>query len=239
MNLQELRSYLDRLIISLKSQDQAWLEVRLKALVSVFPFNEYEFILTFLVDRGVISFGDYEKLRENYVSANCYLDLFGLAPRIFGQVWGERHLIDLDPRFLKPDKLFAPDYEGQYDLWFDGVRVEVKAARAVDTKKRGDLVSKALHYGSTGPFWMNFQQIKIGTCDVFVFIGVWVDRIVYWVMSNDDVKTNKHLSHQHRGGIEYQIGITHKNIREFDAYQAGATSLASVIAAKGKAPCRT
>jgi len=234
MNLQELRDCLDRLIVSLSFDDQSLLETRLKGLASAFPFNEYEFILTFLVDRDVISFGDYEKLRENYVSTNLYLDLFGLAPRIFGQVWGEKHLMDLHPGFLKPDRSFAPDYDGQYDLWLEGVRIEVKAARAIHTKRRGDLVSKALHYDSTDPFWMNFQQIKLDTCDVFVFIGVWVDKIVYWVMSNDEVKTSPYLTHQHRGGIEYQIGVTHKNIGKFDQFRVDAASLAKAIVAKHK-----
>ena len=234
MNLQELHDYLDHLIDSLKREDRKLLEARLKGLVSVFPFNEYEFILTFLVDRRVIRFSDYENLRKNYVSANRYLDLFGLAPRIFGQVWGEKHLMDLDSRFRKPDKSLDPNYQGQYDLLFEGVRVEVKAARAIDTKKRGDLASKALRRDSTSPFWMNFQQLKLDACDVFVFIGVWVDEIVYWVMSNDEVKSSKYLSHQHRGGIEYQIGITNNNIGEFDVYMVAAGSLGDVVATKGR-----
>ena len=86
MNLQELRVYLDRLALSLEREDKRLLEARLEGLTSVFPFNEYEYMLTFLVDRRVIPFAEYEKLRHNYVSTNRYLDLFGLAPRIFGQV---------------------------------------------------------------------------------------------------------------------------------------------------------
>lgn len=226
------------MIDSLKHEDRKLLEARLRGLVSVFPFNEYEFILTYLVDRRVIRFSDYEKLRKNYVSANRYLDLFGLAPRIFGQVWGEKHLMDLDSGFRKPDKSPDPNYQGQYDLWFEGVRVEVKAARAIDTKKRGDLASKALRRDSTAPFWMNFRQLKLDTCDVFVFIGVWVDEIVYWVMSNDEVKSSKYLSHQHRGGIEYQIGITNNNIGEFDVYMVAAGSLGDVVATKGRSEFR-
>lgn len=81
------------------------------------------------------------------------------------------------------------------------MRLEVKAARAIDTKKRGDLVSKALRTDSEQTFWMNFQQLKIDTCDVFVFIGVWVDAIRYWVLSNNAVKASPFLSHQHRGGV--------------------------------------
>lgn len=235
MNLQELRDYLNTLIESLTREDQSLLKARLEGLVSVFPFNEYEFILTFLVDRGIIHFSDYEDLREKYVSTNRYLDLFGLAPRIFGQVWGEQHLMDLDTRFRKPDKLLDPDYQGQYDLWLEGLRIEVKAARAIATKRRGDLVSKALRRNSPEPFWMNFQQLKLETCDVFIFIGVWVDEIVYWVMSADEVRNNRYLSHQHRGGIEYQIGITDKNIREFDVYQVAPKSLYEMVKLKGGA----
>jgi len=183
----------------------------------------------FLLDRGAISFTEYEKLREDYVSTNRYLDLFELAPRIFGQIWGEQHLMDLEPRFRKGDKSLDPEFEGQYDLWLDGVRVEVKAARAINTKKRGGLVSKALRYESPDPFWMNFQQLKLDTCDVFVFIGVWVNRIKYWVLSCAEVRESKFLSHQHRGGVEYQIGITERNIREFERFSVEPTGIARMI----------
>lgn len=234
MNREELRAYLDRLMRSLKNEDKRLLQARLHGLVSVFPFNEYEYIITFLVDRGVLSFEEYEKLRENYLSSNRYLDLFSLAPRVFGQIWGERHVMDLDERFQKPDKAADASYDGQYDLWLDSVRIEVKAARAINTKKRGPLHSKALHWGSDDPFWMNYQQLKLDICDVFVFIGVWVDKLVYWVMSNQEVKENRYLSHQHRGGIEYQIGITHKNISDFDVYEVGPPDVAKTVIQKGE-----
>ena len=229
MNLQELHNHLETRAGSLKEDDQALLRSRLRGLVSVFPFSEYEYILTFLVDRRVIGFDWYEQLRQDYVSTNPYLDLFSLAPRIFGQIWGEQHLMDIDPRFCQPDRSLDPGYDGQYDLWVDGLRVEVKSARAIDTKKRGSLASKALQFGASEPFWMNFQQLKPDACDIFVFIGVWVDRIVYWVLSNQAVRTNRYLSHQHRGGIEYQVGVTHKNIAEFDVYAVDPASLVETI----------
>jgi hypothetical protein len=198
MNIEELRRYLDCLIESLKNEDKRLLQARLQALVSVFPFNEYEYVITFLLDRGVLSFTDYEALRENYVSSNRYLDLFSLSPRVFGQIWGEKHLMDLDERFKKPDKALDPNYDGQYDLWLDGVRIEVKAARAIHTRKRGSLVSKALYWGSDYPFWMNYQQLKLDICDVFVFIGVWADKLVYGSCRIGEVKNNRYLSHQNR-----------------------------------------
>lgn len=234
MTQQQLREYLDKFVLTLDQQDKDLLDARLQSLVSVFPFNEYEYILMFLRDRSVISFKEYEELRDTYVSANPHLNLFGLAPRIFGQIWGERHLMDLDARFKKADRAVDADYEGQYDLWIDGVRVEVKAARALDTKKRGDLVSKALRTDSDRPFWMNFQQLKLDTCDVFVFLGVWVDTIRYWVLSHDDVKHSPYLSHQHRGGVEYQIGITDKNMDAFSAYLVDPAALAARVVELGK-----
>ncbi|MCK4627094.1 MAG: hypothetical protein KAV00_17410 [Phycisphaerae bacterium] len=234
MTQQQLRDYLDRFIESLDQLDQEFLEARLRGLVSVFPFNEYEYILIFLRDRSALTFDDYEKLRNDYVSSNRYLELYGLAPRIFGQIWGEQHLRDLDPRFKKADNSLDPHYEGQYDLWIEGVRVEVKSARGIDTKKRGNLVSKALRSDSQRPFWMNFQQLKLDICDVFVFMGVWVDQIAYWVLSNDQIKKNRYLSHQHRGGVEYQIGVTDKNIDDFDKYCVTPTEIADVVIEMGK-----
>ncbi len=229
MELRELRQYLEQLSSSLEPEEHEVLQARLRGLVSVFPFSEYEFILMFLRDREVISFEDYEKLRDNYVSANRYLDLFGLAPRVFGQIWGEKHIIDLDHRFRKPDKSLDPEYDGEYDLWIERVKVEVKSSRATHTRKRGSIVSKALRYGSDDPFWMNFQQLKLDVCDVFIFIGVWVDRIVYWVVSNEDARRNEYLSHQHRGGIEYQIGITNENIQEFEHFQTSPDQLGDTV----------
>lgn len=234
MELKSLKDYLDRLISLLDRKEQKILAARLEGLVSVFPFNEYEYILMYLLNEGAISFKEYERLRNNYVSENRYLNLYELAPRIFGQIWGESHLMDMDSRFRKPSKTLDAEYDGQYDLWIDEVRVEVKAARAINTKKRGSLVSKALRHGSAYPFWMNFQQIKLDVCDVFVFIAVWVDKIVYWVMSNDEVKNSGYLSHQHRGGIEYQIGITDRNIGEFEKYEVAANQIADTVIAKGQ-----
>ncbi len=232
MNQEQLRNYLDQLILSMEDEDRELLQARLQGLVSVFPFNEYEYIITFLVDRGVISFNDYGALRTNYVSSNRYLDLFELSPRSFGQAWGERHLMDLDSEFQKPDRTLDPNYDGEYDLWLDGLRVEVKSSRAYNASLTGSLVSRALTWESDSPFWMNYQQLKLDICDVFVFIAVWVDRIAYWVMSNDEVKANSYLSPQHRGGIEYQIGMRRNNIREFDIYRVEVPDVAATVRMK-------
>ena len=235
MNQEELREYLDRLILSVEDEDRSLLRARLNGLVSVFPFNEYEYIITFLVDRGILSFSEYESLRENYVSSNRFLELFELAPRSFGQIWGEKHLMDLDSGFQKPDRTLDSTYDGEYDLWIEGVRVEVKSSRAFNANSTGSLVSRALNWESDSPFGlMNYQQLKLDICDVFIFIGVWIDRIVYWVMSNDEVKASDYLSLQHRGGIEYQIGMRPNNIGQFDVYRVEAQEITETVKRKGQ-----
>lgn len=232
LELRDLQKRLEHLSLSLKQDDKELLHARLNALISVFPFNEYEYTLMFLRDKAIITFDDYEVLREEYISSNKYLNLYGLAPRIFGEIWAHQHLIDLDPRFTKASKEIDRSFSGEYDLSIDGVKVEVKSGRAIHTKKRGDLVSKALHNGSLDPFWMNFQQLKPDMCDVFIFIGVWVDRILYWVLSSEEVKANPYTSSQHRGGIEVQIGIRESNIRDFDKYLVDGNEIGNTVLAK-------
>lgn len=233
MDLVELRAQLEAMAESLASEERQLLTARLASVTSAFPFNEYEYFLMFLTDRRVISFSEYERLRSDYVAANQYLELFELAPRIFGEIWGHVHVMDLDKSFVRASKQLDAAFSGEYDLWTGGIRVEVKAARAINTKKRGSLIAKALRSGSTEPFWMNFQQIKPDAADVFIFIGVWVDEIVYWVLARADVVGNRYLSHQHRGGVESQIGITEKNITAFDRFRVKAADIGRKVMEKG------
>lgn len=233
MDLKELNEHLSSLEHSLRSEDKELLTARLQSLISVYPFSEYEYALMFLLDRGVVTFSEYERLRRDYVSTNRYLNLYELAPRVFGEIWGHEHIKDIDRRFLKPDRSLDAGFDGQYDLWIENVRVEVKAARAINTRKRGSLVSKALRHGSSEPFWMNFQQLKLDACDVFIFIGVWIDQVIYWVLSTAEVQDDRYISHQHRGGVEYQIGITERNIADFDRYRVTRTEFPAAVIQKG------
>jgi hypothetical protein len=235
MDLSELHARLELIRQSLPETDRLLLKARLEGLASAFPFNEYEYCLMFYMNRGVINFAEYESLRREYVDSNQHLNLFELSPRVFGEIWGHDHILDLDPRFRRASNEVDPRYSGDYDLWIEGTRVEIKAARAINTRQRGSLVSKALRLNSTAPFWMNYQQMKLDVADVFILIGVWVDEIRYWVLSNQEVRSNPFISHQHRGGVEFQIGITHRNIRQFDAFLVAPTEVADVAIQKGQA----
>ncbi|KKT41896.1 hypothetical protein A2W54_00185 [Candidatus Giovannonibacteria bacterium RIFCSPHIGHO2_02_43_13] len=238
MDKKNLDKKLEAWIKELPQEDRKILLAHLSGLKSIYPFNEYEYRLMYLLDKKVITFKEYETLRDAYVNANPYLNLYNISPRVFGEIWAQQHLIDVDSRFKKPSKLIDKKYSGDYDLYLENgskiIKIEVKASRAINTKIRGGLETKALSFESDEPYWMNFQQLKLGIVDSFVFIGVWIDKIYYWVLTNKEVKNHPMRSHQHRGGIEFQIGITDKNFNEFKKFVVEAGKLVDVIRSKVK-----
>ncbi len=236
MDKNNLNKKLDGWIKELPQESKKSLLVHLSGLKSIYPFNEYEYRLMYLLDKKIITFGEYEKLRDSYINANPYLNLYSISPRVFGEIWAQQYLVDIDARFKKPSKETDKKYSGDYDLYLESgekiIKVEVKACRAINTKLRGGLETKALNFESTEPYWMNFQQIKLDIADAFIFVGVWVDKILYWVLTNKEVKKHPTRSHQHRGGIEYQIGITEKNIKEFKKFLVEPRQLVDAMKSK-------
>lgn len=201
----------------------------------VYPFNKFEYVISHLIGNGIITLEQYLDIRNAYLERNKYLYVFEItAPRTFGETWAQRHLNEVVPELQRPSKTYDPDYSGQYDFWYKGIRIEVKASRAVKRKSGDSLIMKALSSDSKYGFDMNFQQIKPACCDVFVWIAVWRDKIRYWVLSSDEVANNKYYSaNQHRGNVgEGQLWLTEKNICEFDEYEVGVRSILDKIIEK-------
>jgi len=218
--METLKQQLDELIKHLENSDKLCNE--LIDLSSVYPFNEYEYIISHLLSSDVLSIEEYYELRRDYISRNLYLCIFEIsAPRGFGEKWAEGQLKQLLPALEKPNKNLDPDYSGQYDFFLQpNIKIEVKASRAVDFNSSEPLYIKALSYNSDKQFDMNFQQIKTGCCDVFIWVAVWRDTIKYWVIPSYVVETNRYFSKgQHRGNVgEGQLHLNQDNIRSFDKY---------------------
>jgi hypothetical protein len=229
--MEKLQAQLNELLSRLSNESEV--KARLETLVSVYPFNEFEYMISTLLGAGVLSLDAYYELRDEYIARNLYLYIFEIsAPRGFGEAWAQGHLKELVPDLVKPTKKLDHDYSGQYDFLLDGrIRIEVKASRAVDFESDGPLYVKALSASSKRPFDMNFQQIKPGCCDVFVWVGVWRDVIRYWVLSSNEVSSNKYYSAgQHRGNVgEGQLHLKHDNIVDFAKYEARSNELAAAI----------
>lgn len=206
-------------------------------LYSVYPFNRFEYIISHLIAEKILSLEQYLEIRNAYLRRNKFLYVFEItAPRTFGEAWAQRHLNELIPELDRPSKDFDKNYTGQYDFWYNGISIEVKASRAVMRKGGGTLLEKALSSNSRHGFDMNFQQIKPSCAKVFVWIGVWRDTIRYWVLSSDEVKNNKYFSKgQHRGNVgEGQLWIKDTNIKGFEKYLVPPREILGAIERKAK-----
>lgn len=209
----------------------------LNSLYSVYPFNKFEYVISHLIATDTITLQQYLDIRNSYLERNKYLYVFEItAPRTFGETWAQRHLNEVVPELCRPSTNYDHNYSGEYDFWYNGIKIEVKASRAVRRKSGDALIIKALSSNSQYGFDMNFQQIKPACCDVFVWIGVWRDIIRYWVLSSDEVKNNRYYSvGQHRGNIgEGQLWIKETNINDFNIYEVGVRDILSKIVEKGR-----
>ena len=230
--MEHLQEELDALLSQLPNEQEV--RDRLDSLVSVYPFNEYEYIISTLLAMDVLTLDGYHELRDNYIARNLHLYVFEIsAARVFGETWAQGHLKGLVPELQKPSKKTDPDYSGQYDFFLDNIRIEVKASRAVDADVDAPLYVKALASDSKKSFWMNFQQVKPGCCDVFVWVAVWRDVIRYWALSSNEVETNPYYSQgQHRGNVgEGQLHVKQDNIDYFDKYEVKSNKLEEAIRA--------
>lgn len=231
--MEQLKEKLMSLVHELEKEKHDNVMQRLDDLVSVYPFNEYEFLISSLMGYRKISTDEYYELRDDYIARNMFMYVFEIsAPRGFGEAWAQGHLKEICPELIKPTKKLDPAYSGQYDFLLDEkIRIEVKASRAVDFDSREALYVKALSSDSKLRFDMNFQQVKPGCCDVFVWVGVWRDVIRYWVLSSDEVAGNKYYSTgQHRGNTgEGQIHVKDDNVGQFTQFESAPRALLDKI----------
>lgn len=234
MELTELK---DRIISSFSGAEEE-LSVILEMVdddKAIFPFNEYEHLICNLLNKGGLSFQQYIDIRTEYISENPNLWVFEIsAPRGFGEKFAQTYVQGKCSKLKKPSKKIDSQYSGQYDLWLDGIRIEVKASRAVDSDSEEPLYMKALSKKTKKRFLMNFQQLKPQYCDVFIWVAVFRDEIILWIMNSDEVLNNPLYSKgQHRGnlGNEGQLHVKEDNIHQLDKYILKNDDIESAIKA--------
>jgi len=200
---------------------------------AIYPFNEFEHLICGLIEKGGLSYQQYIDIRTEYISENPNLCIFEIsAPRGFGEKFAQTYVQGKCHNLQKPSKKIDPSFSGEYDLWLDGIRIEVKASRAVDSNSDEPLYIKALSRDTEKPFLMNFQQLKPQCCDVFIWVAVFRDQIVLWVMGSQDVLDHELYSKgQHRGnkGNEGQLHIKHDNVHLFRPFELATNDLETVI----------
>ncbi len=238
MDLQELRVNLDEFIEKLSGIEKDKLLTQLSNVVNIYPFNEYEYIISNLLWKDALDLEEYELIRSTYISENMYLPIIEIAwPRPFWETWAQSHVMSLDHRLLKPNVVIDTTYKWQYDLVTHTeekqyVTIEVKACRALDKALVDESYAvKALSYPSLKTFDMNFQQIKPDFCDVFVWVAVWRNTITYWVLNTNEVKDSKYyMGKQHaKSEWEWQLHVNNKNIAEFEKYKVEPNNIYNAI----------
>ena len=226
--MKELREQIESILS--KSGKNKQVVDKIRKEISVYPFSTEGRILVYLVAENAITYEQFNKLHDEYAKRNKYLELFDLSPRTFGETWGEQYILKNFPEFLKATKenisTFYSDFDGEFDLWLDGIRIEVKACRANSTKKEGSLASRAyLHSDAIrNSFKYHFQQLKPSCCDVFIWIGVCRDKLLYWIISSDELQKTGKLISQHRNEntgnkgtevFEGQVFMTEEELKPF------------------------
>ncbi len=236
-----LNDKINELLQQLPASDAKLLREEANKYKDMYPFNSTEYLINGLMEARVLSPADYQTMRTEYCARNRHIDLFSYAPRSFGETWGQPHLLANVPGMQQASTALDANFRGEYDLWFNGIKVEVKASRVAKKHPGGTLASKALVKSlwlqNREPFDMNFQQLKPDCCDVFVWMAVWSDCIDYWVIPAQDIKNHPNFSNQHRGSqiaangavVEGQFHINHSNYDDMNCYKVNVADIGEKI----------
>ena len=104
--MEQLKAKLLGLVKDLEAEKHDQVMKRLDNLASVYPFNEYEFLISSLMGYGKIGLDDYYELRDDYIARNLFMYIFEISgPRSFGESWAQGHLKELVPELEKPSPL--------------------------------------------------------------------------------------------------------------------------------------
>lgn len=204
--------------------------------------KDYELVYVALQDEGLLSFREYSLLKQEFQERNKYLSLIKItAPTAFADQAID-HIIGLFPVLQLTKNNKSIKTKGEYDLFYkkdkEGfLKIEVKAGRAVDrTLKNVPYDRRAFSsLDKNGLFDMNFQQMKPDCFDVAILMGVWTDKIRYWVLSSKEMRNHKHFSSgQHRGnkGYEGQIHIKTENLGDFKQFEVEEDKILETVLKK-------
>lgn len=245
--MNELKKIIKQLLLDSKI-DKADIEL-IEKEESLDPFSTEGRFLAFLLSKQKISLSKYNKIAEEFCvrhrDLNKYLYLFDMAPRTFGQTWGEQHIKKLFPEFIKATKKnlsnLYPSFDGEFDLWIDGIRVEVKACRANSTSTKKSLSSRAYSHEDAinKSFKYHYQQLKPSCCDVFIWIGVCKDQLLYWVLTSKELQETGKLGSQHRNentgksGVEVFEGQVFMTEEELSKFAVNECDILETVKAKG------
>lgn len=242
--MKELNLAIQRLLNNTKG-NQSIID-SIKTEKTLYPFSTECRLFAYFVSIGELSYEEFTTLCKTYSKRNKYLDLYEMAPRTYGQTWGEQHIRSLFPEFIKATKENVsaeyPLFDGEFDLWLNGIRIEVKACRANYERGKGSLASRAyLHSEAKAKgFKYHYQQLKPTCCDVFIWIGTCRDELIYWVLTSQELLNTGKLGSQHRNentgvaGAEVFEGQVFMTEEELAPYLVEEKDILTTVLQKGR-----
>ena len=216
MKQAELTQYLNEKIDLLSDEHRKDLIGFIRSNSIVFPFNKKMYVFTYLIHKNIISLGQYNEIIVQYLLDNKYLFLYEMGNTAFGS-WGEDHLISLYSSGIYKSGIREHDLIARNEK--KEVKIECKSSRALlesaSKDMIGNIVCKAVEY-SSGNFYLQFDHMKPYFCNVFVFIGVWIDQIKYWIIPSSDISI---IPHSHKRDADgFHIRMDCSNIDFFNTY---------------------
>ena len=245
--MKELRAEIEKL--KEKTKGDAELIRSIPEEKSVYPFSQEGALLAYFLSIGEITFDTYSKLNTEYCKRNQYLHLYDMASGKYGK-WAEKHIRSLFSVIIKATKETLsehyPHFNQEFDCWLNsaggGIRIEVKASRAIGKEGGDSLASRALLHAEakSNKFEYHFQQLKPSCCDVFIWIGTCRDELIYWVLTSDELVQTKKMSPQHRNentgiaGAEIYEGQVFMTEEELAPFLVAENEILNIVRQKGR-----
>ena len=208
------------------SGEEGYFLQMIRDIQPISPFHVAANMQMWLMDKGILTFQQALQMQEKHGNKNK--KLFEMPETTFGIKWGQKHILEIDPRFQN-----APPNFDHHDLVLINKKIEVKATRAV-RKGKGPLAHRALNSTTLESYQMNFNHIFLDEADVYAFMVVWTDDIWYWVIPKDSITI---FLHKYQN--EYQMPINAKVIDSLIAYRCERNDIANKIISTKDQSCQS
>lgn len=185
-------------------------------------------------------------LEKRIINLFPYKNKTGFEKATKAKVMGGKRTVAAFPNYSDP---MGKPFTSQFDFIFHNnnrcYKIEVKACRAIaksDDIANSNIVSRAHTFNTAkkSNYQFHFQQIKPGFCDAFILAGVCTDKILYWILTSDELIKAGGLSPQHpTSGIKNIKdpkfeGQIYKSISDFSAFSVKENELINVLKTKCK-----
>ena len=188
-----------------------------------------EVALSILYYQNIITKDEINDIMKDDRNNKKYLDFY--RQRRGSGYYAEKYLIS-NFSFKKPSKSLDPNMSpSQYDLWLDGIKIEVKATTIFEKEKivskNEPLEIRAAH--SSSNTWNNgvFAKIYPEKSDVIIFMVIFRNEILYYVLPSKELYNLSELKSYL--GDSFIITVNNKFLEKIKKYEANENNLVEKV----------